>query len=761
MFIFVFFSMLDEGNPERSLLSELPFEVEEDLIKTVIEFIGRDDMFPGRTIFPSIKENIFVIETLPTESVNDLKDIYFSKLDQSFSYKYPKNDSDRDPQDYQEIFCSIDVHAKDQQEEIMYDSYLGQLDVANNFLDLGKQLNDSALNSAFFSFTNLSGANFFESGINNAMFIEATLYYANFNGTRLTGSNFKKADLRYAQFKNANLISFRTEDNAIILTSFVNANLRHADLSGANFSYSDLSGADLRMAIVDNNTNFTGCKLTGTKFAGTNWEIVIFNETAADANITDEYVEDDEVNTEYDDDNHTADYANSLLERAEISFENDLYQLKLAKRILDPLVINPANTFGSTCTFENIVEILTPKIRNAKRPISEMKQNKWYGISSLGNTDLNTWHHVGVKNEPHIGTVFECIYVPPIENNEAIVYESVAPCMAIHELSRPLEIDLIFQTFLDCVGSDVIKNDYHILLYGNDSTPQTKLELSAILLYNLIFLNLSMHNAYETADSWTHIYDNIDHNKILVKHAVFHRGEGLMNHPQFDHSDRGAHPEQLFYLVKFIELLPQQIQVAWAQFYIKEFIEGYGQELETFDPTVVSPEGFIASCINGNIEKMLLSIRTAITQFYPPGWGLEPVTEENEETEKKRVLKATITGSEFEKYFFTTDDDSIGPSLEGYRMYIKRFVNPEFREQYLNLLEDQEVIDTIQANIDITSGGRKSARLRKRNKTFKKKSKKTIKKKKLYKRKKTIKKKNLYKRKRTIKINKLRYNRKK
>ena len=52
--------------------------------------------------------------------------------------------------------------------------------------------------------------------------------------------------------------------------------------------------------------------------------------------------------------------------------------------------------------------------------------------------------------------------------------------------------------------------------------------------------------------------------------------------------------------------------------------------------------------------------------------------------------------------------------------------------QYLNLLEDQEVIDTIQANIDITSGGRKSARLRKRNKTFKKKSKKTIKKKKLY-----------------------------
>ena len=351
--------------------------------------------------------------------------------------------------------------------------------------------------------------------------------------------------------------------------------------------------------------------------------------------------------------------------------------------ILEPLVIHPDDTFGNNnCTFGAMVKLLAPNISNSS--------------------------------------------------------------VEIHTLSRSLNISLIFKTFLDCVGSDVINDDF------NSSSTKTKLELSAILLYNLIFLNLSIHNADENADSWTHIYDNIDNTKKLVKHAIFNIDEGLMNHPQFD-----SHPEKLFYIVKFIELLPQQIQVAWAKFYIKEFIEGYGQELETFDPTITN-RGFAASCTNGNFEKMLLSISTAITQFYPPGWGLEPVTDENEETEKQRVLKAAIIGSEFKKYYDTIADDPISDeaTLEGYRTYIERLVNVELRDQYLNLLTDQDVVDKIEEQIGFVSGG---GRFNKRNKTFKKKFKKTIKKEKLYKRKKTLKKYKLYKRKKNTRN---KYNRK-
>jgi surface protein len=360
---------------------------------------------------------------------------------------------------------------------------------------------------------------------------------------------------------------------------------------------------------------------------------------------------------------------NDLVQKAEKAFSGTL------GGILELLVIHPDDTFGNNnCTFGAIVELLAPNITNA----------------------------------------------------------SGAHSMAIHTLSRKLNLSLIFQTFIDCVGSDVIKDDF------NSSSTKTKLELSAILLYNLIKLNLSIHNADENADSWTHIYDNIANTKKLINHAIFNVHEGLMKHPRFE-----SHPEQLLYIVKFIELLPQQIQVAWAKFYIKEFIEGYGQKLETFDP-IKKSQGCIASCINGNFEKLLLSISTAITQFYPSGWGLEPVTDEND------LLKAAITGSEFEKYYSTTAVDINGPTLEGYRKYIKGLVNAELREKYLNLLTDQEVVNSIQGIIDLMSGG-KSGRFNKHNKTFKRKSKKTIKKKKLYKRKKTFKKYKLYKRKKTHK----------
>ena len=737
-----YFTVRDRDIPDISL-KDLPDNEKNEINDEIISILASADMFPGRNVNRLNDTDVYTIETLPAEEASDFDDIYFSKFEEIGFFNF-------DPLDYD---INFKVVPNNFGLYIPTDRTLAN--DANTFSNSDQSLIEKKLDNLFYNTRYAPGLNLQNSSVLNSQFIAATLYYANFTECELRGSNFNNADLRYADLKYADLTPFKTTGGGDNITSLVNANLRHADLTGTNFSYADLSGADLRMAILNFETNFTGCNLTDCKLAGTNWEETIHNDTILDSNIADEYIGAVADADEYTDADADQYYADELLERAEAAqLEAGITGLSHEETMLRPLVINPNDKFGdNNCTYESIVTLLTPKIRNVKKPISEMIINRWYGIFSLGNTTLNTWRHAGVNNDPHIGKVFKCIYVPPIENNEAIVYESVEPCLAIHELSRPLDLDVIFKTFIDCVGKNVIDDEIMRVIEGNSSS-QENLDAFAIVLYNYISYILLFHNADETAESWTHVYDDIDHTKILVKHAIFNEDEGVMYHPRFDYSGgQGSNPDYLIVITIFLSTFPHQIQAAWAQYYIKEFIEGYGQEVETFDPTVVSPEGFIASCINGNIEKMLLSIRTAITQFYPPGWGLEPVTEENEETEKKRVLKATITGSEFEKYFFTTDDDSIGPSLEGYRMYIKRFVNPELREQYLNLLEDQEVIDTIQANIDITSGGRKSTRLRKRKKTFNRKLKKTIKKKKLYKRKKTIKKEKLYKRKRTIKKN--------
>ena len=216
-----------------------------------------------------------------------------------------------------------------------------------------------------------------------------------------------------------------------------------------------------------------------------------------------------------------------------------------------------------------------------------------------------------------------------------------------------------------------------------------------------------MHNADDSEDSWTHIYDDTEKRKQLVKHAIFNSEEGIMNHPRFDYESRNAYPENILLLNMFIESLPIQVQVAWAQNYIKEFIEGYGQELETFDRENRSDIGFIASCLNGNLEKFLLSIRTAIVQFYPV-----EIEEETEE-QKLQTLKNAVTGSEFQKYFQTVDDID-GPTMLGYKNYIQSNadVKEELRQKYLELLEDPEIVKKIEETISIMSGGRKRKQVR-------------------------------------------------
>jgi hypothetical protein len=394
-----------------------------------------------------------------------------------------------------------------------------------------------------------------------------------------------------------------------------------------------------------------------------------------------------------------------------------------------------------------MVTLLTPKI-NKQIKLSEMEVNKNYAIVSLGNTDPDIWTQVGVEiadTPPAIGTEFKCTAIPIPEEGEATVNEVVNTCMDIHELARKIDIDNLLKTFVNIVGTEVFTREYERATQGL-VTENEKLKKFGRMLYNLLLYLLSNHNSDETADSWTHIYDDIEKRKQLVKHAVFNKEEGIMYHPRFEHEYVNSYTDDLLLLIMFIESLPLQLQVTWAQHYIQDFIEGYynedmegyGQLMSTFNPKQHMSSGFIASCMNGNFEKFLLSMSTAITKFYPEGWGIVEETAE----EKLQNLKNAVTGSLFEKYFKSVETDPAGPSLEGYKNYIQ--TSPEFnekeglRQKYIELLEEKEIFDKITETINIMSGGKKKkhntgtrrkTNTRKTNtrKTYKKKHKKTLK----------------------------------
>jgi uncharacterized protein YjbI with pentapeptide repeats len=598
----------------------------------------------------------------------------------------------------------------------------------------GKKLSGIKLNNLNLNNTNYPGVSFSGSDdMNDSQFVNAKLIGADFADAELNNADFTKADLRGSDFPVATITGKASFVGADLkFSNFSGADLTGADLSDADFRHTNLSSVTLTDCIINENTKIYGAKL----------DDAIYDENLNEANMT--QYEDDEEYEEYirqydeqeEEEEEELDYSteDELAEKAEELKTKDGAE---EENILPPLVIDKTakinDRYGQTYTFENIVSLLSPKITNVKIPLSQMGLNKWYGIASLGNTVPSIWEQVGV-NEPHIGTVFKSEAVPNQESGEAIVYETVATCMAVHELSRMLDINNLFKTFLDSVDSEVFSHEFDTLTRRGLIHDQDQLDKFAMMLYNYLLYLLSKHNDDETVDSWTHIYDDIEKRKQLVKHAVFNSEEGIMYHPRFDYSLQNGYSEDILLLIMFIESLPPQVQVAWAQNYIKEFIEGYGQQLETFDRTKRSDIGFIASCLNGNLEKFLLSITPAIVKFYP----LE--LEEETEEQKLQNLKSAVTGSFFEKYYKTVDDVA-GPTLEGYKNYIQ--TNPEFnnkeelRRKYLELLEDQTIIDKITETIDIMSGGKKKRVMKfktmKRRKTIKrntdkKKHKKTVRK---------------------------------
>jgi uncharacterized protein YjbI with pentapeptide repeats len=618
------------------------------------------------------------------------------------------------------------------------------------------------------------GAHFSGSIIEETSFTNAQLIGADFTDTEFSSCNFNKADLRYAD------LSVATFDNTSILTE---ANLRYANLSGTNFNGANLSGADLRYAELTEATNFTGCNLEGVKFSGISWQQTIHPniDIMNIAEIEEEEEEAYEDTEEYEDEEEERDPAERFrrfLAAAEAGRaaaeaaaeaeaeaeaaaeaeerENDLvlsaekekymkkFNAKLPKasketKILPPLgEIDPTAqiTANDTHTYADLVTKLTPDIKSKKLPISQMEPYKWYGIASIGTTAAQVWASNAVE-EPTIGKVFKCVSAPPPEEGEAVVYESTPACMAVHELGRRLQLPNLFMTFEEIVGEDELQDNLdrvteEVERYESLSN-EAMIEKFTFFLHQLLVFLLGLHNADEAPDAWTNVFDDIDKRKQLVNYTVFNREEGIMYHPWFL-----THGTELLAFCMFIDKLPLQMQVKWAQHYILEFITGYGQELETFDPKHRTEMGFIASCINGNLEKLLLSLRTAITHFYP--LQLEEETPE----QKIETMKNSITGSMLYEYYSSLTGDE-GPSIDGYKIYIRDNpdISKELKTQYLSFLEERCIKIQINHMITSSSGGRgKKKRMNKRKtKKYNNKKKTTLKHKTTNKRRKTIKRK--------------------
>ena len=696
------------------------------------------------------------ITTLPDETVDMIDAVYISKL------RIPiTNFMQQDELNVNNnlTFASLMTDYDSRRYRELTDAELNDAAVITRLKDNGQQLLDLNLEELYLNDSHYDGANFFESKMNLAQIKSTTLIAATFNEATLQGGNLSYSDLRHASLYNTNLRGADLSEanlkeanfmNAYLIgAKFINADLRHVALIGADLRNADLRGADLRNAYFDDRTNFTNCVVSSdTKFFGTNWEDTIHNDTIDEADFTEEGGEDD---TDFEDDGDGDGEDTDELAASADADLMDQDQDQDQESALPPLEISPDAKInnGSNITYENIVALLVPKFNSVKIPISQMQLHKWYGIASLGTTPPDVWARNNVT--PNIGTVFKCLEAPIPAEGEAIVYESTPACMAVHELSRKLDISTILKTFKEVIPDGPFDSVYSTLTLGQ-TTDSEALAAFAIYLYKELYVLLGKHNADETADAWTHVFDDVEKRKQFIKHAVFHKDEGIMHHPKFDTRLRNTNAEDLLVMALFIEELPLQVQVTWAQNYIKEFITGYDQELDTFDPTRYMPMGFIASCVNGNLEKFLLTISGAITHFYPAA-----IVEESAE-EKLQLLRKNITDSEFNKYFTTVQLDPAGPSMEGYKRYIETTpdlnTNEERRRQFLALLEDPDIIAKIEETIGFMSGGRrrykKNNNILKERKTIK--NKKTYNNKKTYKKKKTIKKNKTYKKKKkTIK----------
>jgi len=714
------FIFVEAGVDVTKFITTMPNQAR--VIEIITNLLTSPSYFPGRQVQHLGTTNFLTITTLPDERLPMINDIYISKLQEYITTLMQESELNVNNNLVFATLTQPNLSTHDN----LTDAVLSDPAVITGFKDNGDQLIDLNLEEVYLNNSDYVGANFFESKMNNAKISSATLIAATFNEATLQRAILSGSDLRYASFYNADLRGAKLNDTKLkeanlMNTSLIGADLQNADLRnstliGSILTNADLRGADLRNAYFDNRTSFVNCLVSSeTKFGGSNWQDARNNGTINEADFTEELLE-EEMDLDEDEDAADADELASLADaELEQAQEQGQAQAQEQGQVLDPLEITPDSKINSgiNITYEDILSLLVPKFNSVKIPISQMKLHNWYGIASLGNTPSYIWESNNVV--PSIGKVFKCLEAPIPSEGEAIVYESTPACMSVHELSRKLDINSIFTKFKEVIPDGPFDSTYTRLREGK-STEKEILEAFGIYLYKELFLLLGNHNADEPADAWTHVFDDVEQRKKFVKHAVFHKDEAIMNHPKFDSRLQNTFPEHLLVIALFIEELPLQVQVKWAQNYIKEFITGYDQELETFDPTQIMPMGFIASCLNGNLEKLLLTISGAITYFYPQE---RPVEESGED--KLQVLRKNITDSEFNKYFITVQLDPAGPSFEGYRRYIQTTpdlnTNEERRQQFLTLLEDPEIVAKIEETIGFMSGGRR--RKNKKRKTIK------------------------------------------
>jgi len=708
------FIFVEAGVDVIKFITTMPNE--DRVIEIITNLLTSPAYFPGRQVQHLGTTNFLTITTLPDERLNMINDIYISKLQEYITDFMQQSELNVN----NNLTFATLTKPNLREHDDLTDAVLNDPAVITGLKDSGDQLIDLNLEDVYLNYSDYVGANFFESKMNRAQMSSTTLIAATFNEATLQRAILSGSDLRHASFYNADLRGAKLNDavlkeanlmNASLIgADLQNADLRHSTLIGSILTNADLRGADLRNAYFDNRTSFINCLVSSeTKFGGSNWQDARNNGTINEADFTEDLTE-EEIDEDED-----ATNADELAALAHEELAQEQAQAPAETEALAPLDIMPDSKInnGSNITYEDIVSLLVPKFNSVKIPISQMQLHNWYGIASVGTTPPDIW--ALNKVTPNIGTVFKCLEAPIPSEGEAMVYESSPACMSVHELSRKLDINLIFEKFTKVIPDGPFDSTYTRLRAGR-STDREILEAFGIYLYKEIFLLLRNHNADEPADAWMHVFDDEEQRKKFVKHAVFHKDEGIVNHPKFDSRLQNTFPEQLLVIALFIEELPLQVQVKWAQNYIKEFITGYEQELETFDPARYMPMGFIASCVNGNLEKLLLTISGAITYFYPQ----ERPVEESEE-EKLQLLRKNITDSEFNKYFKTVQLDPAGPTFEGYRSYIQTTpdlnTNEERRLQFIDLLKDPEIISKIEETISYMSGGRR----KNKKKTIKKK----------------------------------------
>ena len=644
--------------------------------------IDIDTLFEGRmqslkttlyfNIFDKIQEGLSTIGGDPIDSIDDISDDMLKNED--FRQQLIDTGVDLSQLNYQTINGA------------QFAELINVIFLKNAFL-LGANCRSSAFDPVVFESANLICANFSDSVINSSEFVDSDLRYSDFsNIINNYEVNFDNSDLRYAKIEGTSIFSMQCNNvnlqnsnckNSNFRNSYIyNTNLQNSDCNGTifvkcdlrntNFTGSDLTNADFRMAKL-NGTIFTGCILTNTKFHMSNWENSIYDNAA---------METADRNTPY-----------------EVDEEIETIDLVEPISFLPPLpLINPYHFINnSNFTYNDVIQLLNPTINNVILQVSKMKINKYYRVSELGDTSIEMWTQIGVKLKPNnkieIEIPFKCLKVPDEQICEGFVYESSPDCNAVHDLARQLNKDKIMNTFSLIIGNDelikVFKSNYS--LSNNELVKH---------FINILFLTitklLKLHNEQDGLEGWTSAFDNTSQRDKIIIHALYHNIEGLINHPFFDTTLDG-NPYNLLYLIMFLNTLPLQMRVYWAQNYIYQFITGYGQTLQTFDPTKkMPPFNFIASCINGNLEKLIITIRDAITHFIDGS-----LIKETEEEKQEQLLKVFTKNVEngFEKYYATSED----PSIEGYEEYLtKKEITADFTEdiknKYIEILKNNQVI---------------------------------------------------------------------